>query len=905
MAQAIASKTIDIINRAQSLVDRYEIRAINLSTLRNGETPGDLAHALAASAFIDAFKKVNNARFYFEHRVPDSSQRPADILLVSKDTGFVLVEVKGFKLENIQEIVGSVIKGHFYGKANNETDVFAQPEKAMFQFKKHYSQVLDRRGLKIDSPQFSFFVFFPFICESDWNACGYSRCMARDQLFFAEHLRNTDNLRNKVLMHVDQGTRQRGGKRPVTDQQADVLLASLGESSKIFEPHVLEKMERIRQEIPGVVVNSANLEKLDQIRRKTEEMRQQQDLLKQKMAEVQRQNDLEHQKLLAEQKRRQELEKEIKARERDKTGDLELHANRKRLSDLRDEKFRLQATASRVQQVEQEKQKLKSSVAELQSRIDAMQQMEQEIKERDKSLDKKLQENRKLILDLHDEKIRLKMTENRVKQVEQEKQELASNLAALQARIEDMQKAERAVKAAPPASVSAKSLGHQILSYYEIEKALTAEQQEIVDAPLASSPYLIRGVAGSGKSIVLVNHVVKRVVEAYKNYEGSLKFEKPLKIGVVCFNRSLAPFLRETIAGTLETWCKKDEDPGKVASRYVNCQHLNSMLYQLSRQGYCNYKRIDRSGSGTDYGHYLRELQTLRYREPQKYEKMLYDTLYVDESQDLSPEGFQLLLEMLRPNKNDEKNLIIFYDDAQNLYGRKRPVWKDLGIRVDVGRRSRFLSTCYRNTRETLDFAFNMLMGTGNVAAKNSVNMAQFADVANLKQRGLVESEGDNYRVRFSDRTGEPVSVKGFRSREEEKRWLFQRVKELVTREHVLPEDILILYPKKRIYDDLDAAFKNSTVVSGIIRPHEEDKDNFPFSSGYLTVSTIHSAKGLGAPVVFLIGVDQCQNDAPGRAAFYVGATRAKVKLFVTGVTGANTMIEESQYVEHYLSVAE
>jgi predicted nucleic-acid-binding Zn-ribbon protein len=50
-----------------------------------------------------------------------------------------------------------------------------------------------------------------------------------------------------------------------------------------------------------------------------------------------------------------------------------------------------------------------------------------------------------------------------------------------------------------------------------------------------------------------------------------------------------------------------------------------------------------------------------------------------------------------------------------------------------------------------------------------------------------------------------------------------------------------------------------------------------------MTISTIASAKGYDAPVVFLIGADELATDLQGRASFYVGATRAKLSLFISG----------------------
>ncbi|NCC62986.1 MAG: hypothetical protein EOM12_19210, partial [Verrucomicrobiae bacterium] len=83
----------------------------NLGALENGSSAGDLAHIRAVNALIKAFKGRQGVRLYIEHRVPVSSARPADILIVSRDIGFMLVEVKGFVIQNIDSVTGSTIKG--------------------------------------------------------------------------------------------------------------------------------------------------------------------------------------------------------------------------------------------------------------------------------------------------------------------------------------------------------------------------------------------------------------------------------------------------------------------------------------------------------------------------------------------------------------------------------------------------------------------------------------------------------------------------------------------------------------------------------------------------------------------------------------------------------------------------
>ena len=66
--------------------------------------------------------------------------------------------------------------------------------------------------------------------------------------------------------------------------------------------------------------------------------------------------------------------------------------------------------------------------------------------------------------------------------------------------------------------------------------------------------------------------------------------------------------------------------------------------------------------------------------------------------------------------KTGDRGIALFYDDAQNLYGRPRPIWRDLGIHV-TGGRTIALQRSYRTSRPIATFAFNVLLGPPTRAA--------------------------------------------------------------------------------------------------------------------------------------------------------------------------------------------
>lgn len=69
-----------------------------------------------------------------------------------------------------------------------------------------------------------------------------------------------------------------------------------------------------------------------------------------------------------------------------------------------------------------------------------------------------------------------------------------------------------------------------------------------------------------------------------------------------------------------------------------------------------------------------------------------------------------------------------------------------------------------------------------------------------------------------------------------------------------------------------------------------------------MTLATVEAAKGYDSPIVFLMGVDLFGENVEARARFYVGATRAKMHLFVTGVRGRGGLAEEAEAVSKLLT---
>jgi superfamily I DNA and RNA helicase len=329
---------------------------------------------------------------------------------------------------------------------------------------------------------------------------------------------------------------------------------------------------------------------------------------------------------------------------------------------------------------------------------------------------------------------------------------------------------------------------------------------------------------------------------------------------------------------------------------------MNGFLYELTRDRggpftYLHVNEEDERDARRRAAGYLKQVEQLK--RAGVLERYLFDTIYLDEGQDLEDEEYRLLLELIRPDRRTgEKNLIVFYDDAQNLYGRPRPRWADLGLKVDFGRRSRVMKECHRNTREIIEFAFNVLVGS-RAPAGVRVTTRAFADIETLKDNKLI-TEGDSYiDVHFAKRSGPPPVVKPFKDRQAERAWVAGEVSRLVDEEHVRPEDILVLAEERGGLCGLPAAISaRSRAEVAFSEPHlRTQKDDYILKPGHLTATTTRSAKGYDGYVAFVVGADTFPLTSQGRASFYVGCSRARLRLYVTGIGGNGTLIEEAEAV--------
>ena len=233
-------------------------------------------------------------------------------------------------------------------------------------------------------------------------------------------------------------------------------------------------------------------------------------------------------------------------------------------------------------------------------------------------------------------------------------------------------------------------LGDQIESRHRLSLVLSAEQQRLCDLTLDGRPRLVRGVAGSGKTVVLARWLTQTLAKTADRPDHC--------IWVVFANRSLQSMIDNAIE---QTW--QQIHPGKsLPLDRVQLHHvrevLNAMLPEVGLQ-------LETFGFDYDAAAKAYLSQRGSTNLPPRC-----DALFIDEGQDMGPGTLQLLSSLVRqfdPADANSRNVNIFYDNAQNLYGRGTPRWSQMGL--DMRGRSTVMTESFRGTRPIVETAQNVL----------------------------------------------------------------------------------------------------------------------------------------------------------------------------------------------------
>jgi hypothetical protein len=363
---------------------------------------------------------------------------------------------------------------------------------------------------------------------------------------------------------------------------------------------------------------------------------------------------------------------------------------------------------------------------------------------------------------------------------------------------------------------------------------------------------MLRGVAGSGKTLVLT-HRARFLHESEPTY----------RILLLCFNRLLANALELMV------------DPGDR----LTVTNVDRLAYRLGKQSV--------GGGNLDFDQLRRRAITAANRLP---DSRRYDVVLIDEAQDLDHTALDLAYAMLKKSRQDLKattrglgsyntgHLVMALDSAQAVYGkagRRSMTWNPPGVTAQG--RTTIFGRNYRNTRQILDFAWKFL-DDSPTSRPNS----------NFEKGDLVVPEA-------AHREGSVPRVLECGNFRHEARAIADEVERLIG-SGVEVKDIAVMYGHRDLQSELWNELCRRRGLPYFHIQHRErngvqaNRDKAMGVHDKIRVSTIHGLKGLEFSRILIGGVNQAYaHDVPEeeqteavKRLVYVGMTRAMDELVVT-----------------------
>ncbi|MBW4527720.1 MAG: ATP-binding domain-containing protein [Phormidium tanganyikae FI6-MK23] len=466
-------------------------------------------------------------------------------------------------------------------------------------------------------------------------------------------------------------------------------------------------------------------------------------------------------------------------------------------------------------------------------------------------------------------------------------------------------------------------------------------QQVQIGWQIPPGPQRIRGIAGSGKTVLLCQKA------AYMHWQ-----HPDWDIALVFFTRSLYDQVTHEISRWLTHFSQGEVtyDPATSKLKILHAwgEARQPGLYSTLRNAHGFSPGVSEpinpsySPSQKLGWNCKRLLEKLRGRlQPQ------FDAILIDEGQDLVMDGSDFLFEgkqpfywmayqALRPadpEQPDQRRLIWAYDEAQSLDNLVIPQAKALfgedltylvaGQYPGGIKKSEIMHRCYRTPAPILTAAhaigMGLLRGEGMLSGLTRAEdwkaigyevSGRFIPGQQVTLRRPGESSPNPVPQLWS---GEVLQFKTYANRTEELQALAQQIQFNLTQEGLQPSRQILVVVLGR-----ESAIELERQVVTYLRSHQipyyipsATRPNAPLSSGRtvpnrfwyegsVTVSRIHRVKGNEADLVYVVGFDQIAEDESNitlRNQLFVALTRARGWVYLSGVIGDSPLYPEMRQV--------
>ncbi len=386
------------------------------------------------------------------------------------------------------------------------------------------------------------------------------------------------------------------------------------------------------------------------------------------------------------------------------------------------------------------------------------------------------------------------------------------------------------------------------------KKIILDIEQEQLAKKMDSGHHVVRGIAGSGKSLVLCAKA-KLIAEIKPEWKTLL----------VCFNNSLKSQLGFYLDNLNDIFITKPAKPNwEVASFY-------SFLFRLRRE--TNYDKIPPDFFSAEIDPRKDEDQSRIAGEHLQAIASLpgaprYDAILIDESQDFHYSWLKGLLMLLKP----DSNFIILAEDPNQKIYKRNFAYKDAGLNV-VGR-VRKLPVSYRSTREIV------------FPASIFVQSSKFDEF--FKQY-IGE---DNLSTLFQQTNGQPPQMEIIPPDK-----ILSHITASIcedVKNGLAYSDIAVICPYKEQTHKVADCLEHHKIPAYWLVRDSKSKKEYDLKQDKVLISTVHSAKGLEFEKVYFAGFEAFPlkelNDRENASMIYVAMTRAKKALTIITTNETETL---------------
>ena len=436
----------------------------------------------------------------------------------------------------------------------------------------------------------------------------------------------------------------------------------------------------------------------------------------------------------------------------------------------------------------------------------------------------------------------------------------------------------------------------KILEKIESEIANFDFEQKRAALQMMDGPQRIRGLAGSGKTIVLA---MKAALTHLREPNANILY--------TFYTKSLYDFIKSLITRFYRQYSEIDPNWDKINILHAwGGKNLPGVYYNICMRN--NIEPISFSEARKIGKNPFNEVCKILESENIT---QIYDYTIIDEGQDFPKYFYRLCREFTKNNR-----VIWGYDECQNILNTDIQDTKDTFGKDDKGQYyvdfskeppntpcDIVLQKCYRNPRKILICAFSLGLGIYNDHILQMLeNNEHWSDLGFVVKEGsskkgdkmIIERPEQNSPLmqnELFDNEEDLITCEVFNNYNDECHYIADKILEDINSD-LLPEDILVIslddFAARNYFEELKIILEKKDIKTYNLLDAPSYTKTF-FLEDHITLATVYRAKGNEAGSVYILGVDAIfrgdnRNSIRERNKIFTAMTRAKGWVTITGI---------------------